>query len=117
MASRPHAVILAGGSPSQQLSAGGNWLAGLEGIDSHFFGDFHRALGELRSACARASLPLEVLFESVVPGNVDNIAIITDGSGLDHPILLDAAYCAWMHRRRLDWSTRGAPDGIRQLLS
>ena len=116
MSSDIDVVVLAGGSPCQQLSRAGAWREGLDGKDSMLFHQYIRVSNLLRSLCEVRRLPLFQIFENVVPGDLQNIQSMTASLGLGAPIWVDAADFGWCHRRRLNLvrrllARRMVPDG------
>ena len=62
-------VVLAGGSPCQQLSRAGRQWEGLRGKDSVLFFEFRRVLFLFRAACVRRGRAFFFLLENVLPGD------------------------------------------------
>ena len=107
---QPHACLLAGGSPCQQLSSLGNQV-GLEGSDSKLFWDFVSARDAAHAVCKSCSVCFFWLLENVVPASKHQRAL-----GL-RPLLLNAADTGWHNRRRLAWFNWDLPPQMEALVT
>ena len=117
MSSDIDVAVLAGGPPCQQLFRAGAWREGLNGKGSHLFYHFVRVSGLLHTLCQAKRLPLFPMFENEVPGNVENIQLMTAALGLGAPIWVDAADFGECHRRRLIWCCAYWPAEWRDLIT
>ena len=102
------AVVLAGGSPCQQISAASCSSEGLSGKDSGLFWEFARIAGDLDIVCREHNRPLWRLFENV-PGARGTVQAISDSLGFA-PVHVDAADFGWCSRKRLIWCDAFLPD-------
>ena len=101
------AVIVAGGSPCQQISAAGSSPGGLAGRDSGLFWEFARVAALLGVACSKRNVPLWRLFENVV-GPRDVVSTISDMMGF-LPVRTESADLGWCNRKRLIWRDASVP--------
>ena len=109
------AVVLAGGSPCQQLSAAGLSREGLAGKDSSLFWHMTRIAHDLEQVCRAHNKPLWRLFENVV-GTRSTVDTMSQNIGFA-PVHVDAADFGWTSRKRLVWCDAFVPDEWKEFIN
>ena len=109
------AVVLAGGSPCQQISAAGLSKDGLAGKDSSLFWHFTRVAQDVESICRVHNRPLWRLFENVV-GTRSTVDTMSQHIGFA-PVHVDAADFGWTSRKRLVWCDAFVPDEWKEFIN
>ena len=110
------AILVAGGSPCQQLSKAGASQEGLFGKDSGLFFDMLAVVEALRGLAVKLDVVLWELYENVVPASTHHRELMTSALGLGLPYHLDAADYGWTRRKRLVWTNLMLPSDLHQFV-